>query len=261
MRSPDVGMAQLRAATNTRPDGDRLVPIRLDLEDRGSIGAAAAAILDAVGPPDALVHNAGVAGVGAVEELPAAVYDRILATNFLGPVLLTKAVLPAMRRAGCGRIVVVSSQGAVRGMAGISAYSAAKGALERWAEALAPEVAPFGLGVTVLVTGTFRTDILSSTETFTDDDSVYAPMHQALLAMEPRVLRLAGNPTRFAAAMAKAVDDTAPFVRRAVGADAHVMIAASKVLPGAVLQRLVVRALGLPKPGSRRDVSGLSRPG
>ena len=78
-----------------------------------------------------------------------------------GPVALTKALLPSMRAAGRGRIVVLSSAGGIAGMPSISAYSAAKGALERWAEALAYEVAPFGLGVTILVVGMFKTDILT----------------------------------------------------------------------------------------------------
>jgi NAD(P)-dependent dehydrogenase (short-subunit alcohol dehydrogenase family) len=253
MRAPDAGMERLREVTGAAPDDARLLPVRLDLEDRSSIVSAGAAITDAVGSPDAVVHNAGVAAVGAVEETPASVYDQIFATNFFGPVLLTKELLPALRGAGRGRIVVVSSQGGVRGMPGISAYSAAKGALERWAEALAPEVAPFGLGVTVLVTGTFRTDILALTKTYADRDGPYARMHEALEAMEPRVLRLAGSPERFAAALARAVTDTAPFVRRGVGPDARAIIAASKLVPGALLQRLLVRTLSLPRPGTMRD--------
>ena len=73
-----------------------------------------------------------------------------------------------MRAAGRGRIVVVTSQGGIRGMATISAYAAAKAAVERWAESLAGEIAPFGLGVTVLVPGTFSTDILELTQNHTD---------------------------------------------------------------------------------------------
>ena len=61
-----------------------------------------------------------------------------------------------MRNAGRGRIIMVSSEGAIRGMPAIGAYSAAKGALERWAESLAQEISPFGLGVSVLVAGTFQ---------------------------------------------------------------------------------------------------------
>ena len=96
-----------------------------------------------------------------VEDMPFEVWEQLFRTNLFGPVRLTKALLPSMRAAGRGRIVVVSSQGGIRGMPSISAYSASKGALERWAEALAEEIAPFGLGVTILVSGTFKTDILT----------------------------------------------------------------------------------------------------
>ena len=77
------------------------------------------------------------------------VWEQIFTTNFFGPVQLTKRLLPGMRNAGRGRIIMVSSEGAIRGMPAIGAYSAAKGAIERWAEALSQEVAPFGLGVSV----------------------------------------------------------------------------------------------------------------
>ena len=165
MRSPDVGLERLRAATGAAADDPRLVGVRLDLDDPASIAAAAKAIEEAVGAPDALVHNAGIAAVGCVEDMPFEVWEQLFRTNLFGPVRLTKALLPSMRAAGRGRIVVVSSQGGIRGMPSISAYSASKGALERWAEALAEEVAPFGLGVTILVSGTFKTDILTEQTT------------------------------------------------------------------------------------------------
>jgi NAD(P)-dependent dehydrogenase (short-subunit alcohol dehydrogenase family) len=253
MRAPDAGMAQLQDAIGAPADDRRLVPIPLDLDDRASIASAAASIVDAVGAPDAIVHNAGVAVVGAVEEMPPAGYDQVFSTNFFGPVLLTQELLPVLRDAGRGRIVVVSSQGGQRGMPGISAYSAAKGALERWAEALATEVAPFGLGVTVLVAGTFRTDILELTKTYADRSGPYAPMHEALEAIQPRVLRMAREPERFAAAVAEAVVDTAPFVRRGVGPDAHAMIAGSRFVPTGLFLRMAGRALGLPQPGTLHD--------
>jgi NAD(P)-dependent dehydrogenase (short-subunit alcohol dehydrogenase family) len=177
MRSPDLGLQRLRAASGAAADDPRLVAVRLDLDDPASIAAAAEAVSEAVGAPDALVHNAGVAAVGCAEEMPASVWSQIFSTNVFGPVRLTHELLPAMRAAGRGRIVVVSSQGGVRGMPAISAYSAAKGALERWAEALSHEVAPFGIGVTILVAGTFKTDILELTETYADPDGPYAAHH------------------------------------------------------------------------------------
>jgi NAD(P)-dependent dehydrogenase (short-subunit alcohol dehydrogenase family) len=264
MRSPEEGLVRLREATRSEPDDPRLVGIRLDVDDPASIADASVAILDAVGAPDGLVHNAGVAAVGTLEEMPMSVWQQIFSTNFFGPVQLTKALLPAMRAAGRGRIVMVSSAGAVRGMPAIGAYSAAKGALERWAESLSQEVAPFGVGVTVLVAGTYNTDILTLTSTYADPNGPYAAHHDGLETSGRRFLRFAGSPDRFAPAVAKALDEDRPFARHAVGTDARLLLLGSRFLPASLLQRIVVRALGIPRPGTLRgdprDVSTVTAP-
>jgi NAD(P)-dependent dehydrogenase (short-subunit alcohol dehydrogenase family) len=252
MRSPDEGLERLQVLTGASHDDPRLVGIRLDLDDEASITAAAGVILDAVGAPDGLVHNAGVAGVGCLEELPMSAWEQIFSTNFFGPVRLTKELLPAMRIAGRGRIVMVSSQGAIRGMPAIGAYSAAKGALERWAESLSQEVAPFGLGVTVLVAGTFKTEILELTQTYADPDGPYAAHHAGLERAGRRFLRFARPPERFARAVAKALRDDRSFARQAVGVDARLLLLGNRLLPTRVLQRITGRAVGLPRPGALR---------
>ena len=252
VRSPDAALERLRSASGAAAGDPRLVAVRLDLDEPASIVAAARAIDEAVGAPDALVHNAGVAAVGCVEEMPANVYAQIFSTNFFGPVRLTQELLPGMRAAGRGRIVVVSSQGGVRGMPAISAYSAAKGALERWAEALSHEVAPFGIGVTILVAGTFRTDILELTQTYADPDGPYAAHHAGLDRISPRILRSASSPERFAPALARALTDRAPFARHAVGLDARMMVLGSRLMPAGLFQRVVGLVTGLPKPGALR---------
>lgn len=253
MRSPDVGLERLRAATGATTDDRRLVGVRLDLAEPASIGAAAKAIEDAVGAPDVLVHNAGIAAVGCLEDMPTSVFEQILSTNLLGPIALTKALLPAMRITGRGRIVVVSSQGGSRGMPSISAYSASKGALERWAEALAEEIAPFGLGVTILVCGTFDTDILTEqTPDYGDYGGPYAGHYAGIRRMGDFVLPLAGPPERFARVLARAVDERSPFARYAVGFDARLLLLGTRFLPGRVLHHLIRLAMSLPRHGSLR---------
>jgi NAD(P)-dependent dehydrogenase (short-subunit alcohol dehydrogenase family) len=254
MRQPEAGLERLRGATGASADDPRLLGVRLDLADSSSIVAAAKAIEDAVGAPDVLVHNAGVASVGCVEELPDEAWERVFATNLFGPVALTKALLPSLRAAGRGRIVVVSSQGGTRGLPTISAYSASKGALERWAESLAQEVAPFGLGVTILVTGTFRTEIL--TEEITPDhgnyEGPYAHHYVAARSLEPLVLRVARPPERFARALARAIDERAPFAKHAVGPDALGLVLGNRLLPSRLLHHLIRMAMRLPRTGSLR---------
>jgi NAD(P)-dependent dehydrogenase (short-subunit alcohol dehydrogenase family) len=254
MRTPDAGLERLRATTGAAADDPRLLGVRLDLEDATSIAAAGKAIEQSIGAPDVLVHNAGIAAVGSVEDLPTEVWHRIFATNLFGAVALTRALLPSMRAAGRGRIVFVSSQGGTRGMPTIGAYSASKGALERWAESLAQEIAPFGLGVTILVTGTFRTDILTEQTTADHGNYAgpYARHYAAARGMEDFVLRMARPPERFARALAKAVDERAPFAKHAVGPDAVLLALGNRVLPGWLLHRLVRLAMRLPRPGSLR---------
>jgi NAD(P)-dependent dehydrogenase (short-subunit alcohol dehydrogenase family) len=253
MRNPERDLAGLCADAGARDGDPRLIPVRLDLDDETSVADAAAQILDRVGPPDGVVHNAGIAGVGSLEEMPLDAWTQIVSTNLFGPVRLTRALLPAMRAAGKGRIVLISSQGAVRGMPAIGAYSAAKGALERWGEALAHEVAPFGLGVSIIVTGTFKTDILELTTTWEDTRGPYAPMHLALRRTGDRIMRIARAPRTFAPTVEKALADTAPLRRRAVGLDAHLLVLGNRLLPARLLHRLTAKGIGIPAPGSLRD--------
>lgn len=255
MRSPAAALQRVRLAAGAPASDQRLRAVPLDLDDPTSIALAAEAIQEMVGSPHGLVHNAGIASVGCLEEMPMRVWEQIFSTNFFGPVRLTKHLLPSMRAAGRGRIVMVSSQGAVRGMPAIGAYSAAKAALERWAESLAQETAPFGLGVTVLVAGAHKTDILELTETFADRDGPYVRHHAGLERSGKRFLRFAAKPERFAPAVAAALEDDRSFVRRGVGFDARLLLFGNRVLPARLLQAVIGRVLGLPRPDQLRHDS------
>lgn len=256
MRSPEAGLERLRATTGASADDPRLLGVRLDLGDPTSIAAAAKEIEQAIGAPDALVHNAGIAAAGCVEDVAIGVWERLFATNLFGPVALTQALLPSMRAAGRGRIVVVSSQGGIRGIPGISAYSASKGALERWAESLAGEIAPFGLGVTTLVSGTFKTDILTDRSAdHRDHDGPYAPHYAGIDRTGDFVVNLAGRPERFVRALARALDERAPFARHGVGADAKMMLVMNRLLPVRLLHQVIRLVMRLPRRGALRRTS------
>jgi NAD(P)-dependent dehydrogenase (short-subunit alcohol dehydrogenase family) len=257
MRSPDVGLGRLREATGALPDDPRLIGVQLDLADRASIDAAAKSIESAVGAPHAVVHNAGIMAAGCVEEMDIDVWQELFNTNLFGPVALTKALLPSMRAAGRGRIVVISSEGGVRGMPTIAAYSAVKGASERWAEAMAGEVAPFGLGVTILVAGTFDTDILTDAgvQDYRGLDGPYGPINTNIDRRGRLAIRIAGTPERFARGLAKALDDTAPLTRHAIGPDAHMLLISNRFLPNRLVQQVTRVAMGIPRFGSLRSDS------
>ncbi|GBE67454.1 putative short-chain dehydrogenase/reductase [Mycobacterium sp. MFM001] len=252
MRTPDVGLPLLREATGAVDD--RLIGVQLDLLDSASITAAAKAIEEAVGAPYALVHNAGISAAGMVEETDMASWQRLFATSVLGPVALTQALLPAMRVAGEGRIVLVSSAAGVRGQPATAPYSAAKGALERWGESMACEIAPFGLGVTVLVAGTYDTEIITDAGTTDDRDLAgpYARLHHTMNTRGRFAMRLARPPERFSDGLLKALDDRAPFRRRGVGPDASMLLALNRILPSSGMHHLSRIVLGIPRQGSMR---------
>jgi NAD(P)-dependent dehydrogenase (short-subunit alcohol dehydrogenase family) len=260
MRTPEPAMERLRGATGAREDDPRLIGVALDLTDSASVAAAAKVIEEAVGAPYALVHNAGISAAGMTEETPISLWETMFQTTIFGPVVLTNALLPAMRDAGRGRIVVISSAGGVRGMPATAPYSAAKGALERWAESLAGEIAPFGVGVTIVVTGTYDTDIITDAGTTDcrDFDGPYARHHTTMDRRGRLAMKYAArSPERFAAGLAKALDGTAPFVRRPVGPDARMLLTINRILPSAALHQMTRLMMGLPRFGALRG--GASR--
>jgi NAD(P)-dependent dehydrogenase (short-subunit alcohol dehydrogenase family) len=255
MRTPDLGIPLLRQATGAGEDDDRLIGVQLDLTDAASIAAAAKAIEEAVGAPYALVHNAGISAAGMVEEADIALWQRMFATSVLGPVALTQALLPSMRAAGEGRIVLVSSAAGVRGQPATAPYSAAKGALERWGESMACEIAPFGLGVTVLVAGTYDTEIITDAGT-TDNrnfEGPYARLHNTMNTRGRFAMKLARPPERFTDGLLKALDDRGPFRRRGVGPDASMLLVSNRILPASGMHHMSRIVLGIPRQGSMRD--------
>lgn len=255
MRSPDKGMPLLRAATGASEDDDRLIGVQLDLMDNASISAAAKVIEERVGAPYALVHNAGISAAGMVEEADIDLWQRMFATHVMGPVMLTKALLPAMRKAGEGRIVLVCSSAGVRGQPGTAPYSASKGAMERWGESLAAEIAPFGLGVTVLISGTYDTDIITDAGTTDDRDfgGPYARLHQTMNSRGRYAMKFARPAERFTDGLAKALTDRGPFARHGVGPDASMLLVSNRLLPAPGMHHMSRLVLGIPKQGSMRD--------
>jgi NAD(P)-dependent dehydrogenase (short-subunit alcohol dehydrogenase family) len=254
MRTPDRGLPLLREAAGAKPDDDRLIGVQLDLLDGASVSAAAKAIEEAVGAPFALVHNAGISAAGMVEETDMALWQKMYATSVLGPVALTQGLLPSMRAAGEGRIVLVSSAAGVRGQPATAPYSAAKGALERWGESMACEIAPFGLGVTVLVAGTYDTDIITDAGT-TDDRNFagpYARLHSTMNSRGRFAVSFARAPERFAGGVVEALADTVPFRRRGVGPDAAMLLLLNRIMPASGMHHLSRIVLGIPRQGSMR---------
>ncbi|MGW4637223.1 oxidoreductase [Sphaerisporangium sp. NPDC004334] len=137
----------------------RAAALRLDVTDPARVAAVVAEVILWYGRVDVLVNNAGRSQIGAVEETTDEELRDLMELHLFGPVALVRAVLPHMRRQGSGAIVQMSSMGGQLSFAGFGAYSATKCALEGLSEALAEEVAPFGVKVLIVEPGAFRTGL------------------------------------------------------------------------------------------------------
>jgi len=214
-------------ATARRPEalaeleGDEALVLQLDVTREEAIQPALDAALERFGRIDVLVNNAGIGFVGALEEMTLDDLRRAMETMFFGPAALTQAVLPRMRAQASGTIVQISSQGGRMAGPGVSAYCAAKFALEGLSEAVAGEVAPFGVRVLIVEPGNFRTGLLGSSLHTATPMEAYATtvgVTRSYFASEDG--RQLGDPAKAAAAIVAALDADEPPLRLVLGADA-----------------------------------------
>lgn len=154
--------------------------LQLDVRDRSRVRAVVSEAVGCFGRIDVAVNNAGHGLVGAVEELAEHEVRDVLDTNLLGAMWVTQAVLPHLRAQGSGHVVQVSTTGAVGSMPTFAAYNASKWALEGFSEALAAEVAPFGIRVTIAELGGFGTDWAGASMRFAAPDPVYDDLRTGL---------------------------------------------------------------------------------
>jgi NAD(P)-dependent dehydrogenase (short-subunit alcohol dehydrogenase family) len=157
-----VAAGRHRAAVSDRlgPDSDRLLAVELDVNNERQAQSAVDAAVARFGTIDVLVNNAGYGHLGLFEETSVEDVDAQFGTNLFGVFSVTRVVLPVMRAARKGRIFNISSLAGMRGAAFGSLYCSSKFALEGFSESLAQELAPFGITVTIVEPGPFRTDFL-----------------------------------------------------------------------------------------------------
>lgn len=156
-------------ATGRRPaevsatlgNSDRLLVTALDVTSPTDAEAAVGATMERFGRIDVLVNSAGASFKGFFEEMSPSQVDQQLAVNLVGPMTLTRAVLPVMRAQRGGHLVAISSGAGLLGFEYSSVYAASKAGLEGWMGALAQEVAPFGIHTTIVNPGFFRTGLAS----------------------------------------------------------------------------------------------------
>jgi NAD(P)-dependent dehydrogenase (short-subunit alcohol dehydrogenase family) len=156
-------------ATGRRPDEvrnalgetDDVLAVRLDVTRVDDADAAVASAVERFGRIDVLVNSAGASFKGYFEEMSSAQVEQQLATNLIGPMNVTRAVLPVMRRQRSGHLVAISSGAGLVPFEYSSVYAASKAGLEGWMGALEQEVAPFGIRTTIVNPGFFRTGLAS----------------------------------------------------------------------------------------------------
>lgn len=194
---------------------------------------------------DVLVNNAGFAQGGFCEELSMDAYREQFETNFFGVVALTKAVLPAMRAQGAGKIINMSSISGKIGFPGLSAYTASKHALEGFSESLRLELIPFGIDVVLIEPGSYKTNIWSSIETVKiKDQSPYESSMQAILNEVKSGESGYGDPIEVARLIAGIAEEKqGSEFRFPIGKGVARTIFLKNVLPWKAIEKMVVKKL------------------
>jgi NAD(P)-dependent dehydrogenase (short-subunit alcohol dehydrogenase family) len=203
-------------------DGERLLPVQLDVTVAAQRDAAVAAVIDRFGRIDVLVNNAGRTQVGAVEETTDEELRALFELHFFAPAALTRAVLPHMRAQGGGAIVQMSSVGGQVTAPGFSAYCATKFALEGLTETLQEEVAGFGIRTLIVEPGAFRTGLFRPDAAY---ESTPMPEYADTVGPTRDYLhdgheKQPGDPDKAARAILAALDSPDPPLRLVLGADA-----------------------------------------
>ncbi|WP_175912302.1 SDR family NAD(P)-dependent oxidoreductase [Burkholderia sp. BCC1640] len=196
---------------------------QLDIRNAAQAEAAVEAAVTRFGRIDVLVNNAGYGQFGPFEEIEPEAIERQFATNVFGTFNVTRAVLPLMRRQRAGHVINMSSNGGFKGVRGASMYSATKFAIEGFSEALAQEIADFGLKLTIVEPGAFRTDFLDDrslkrgTRALNDYDDFRA---KANAVFEARNHNQVGDPDKLGLALVQIANEAEPPLRFVAGADA-----------------------------------------
>jgi NAD(P)-dependent dehydrogenase (short-subunit alcohol dehydrogenase family) len=232
----DIAKAALAAgnavvATGRNPDAvaeavgraDGLLALELDVTSHADAEAAVQAAVDRFGRIDVLVNNAANNNAGFFEELTREQMERQLTTTLVGPMNVTRAVLPVMRRQRSGHVITISSSAGLTGYEFGTAYAASKFGIEGWMESLRPEVAPFGIHTTIVNPGFVRTELLSPQSTTYAESAIddYAERRTALVAAWTAVNgQQSGDPAKLAQALVTVAGEEPPRRRFFAGADA-----------------------------------------
>jgi len=218
--------------------GDRVRTVKLDVTSPADAEKALAAAKEVFGRIDVVVNNAGFGFIGAFEEMTADEFKGQIDTNFWGVVNVTRAALPVLREQGYGHIIQVTSIGGRLSVPGLSGYHAAKFAVEGLSEALAQEIKPLGLKLTIVEPGGFRTDWAGASMAFAKPMKAYAPVMDAIRGfMGQHAGHEAGDPRKAGHALVELVEMDQPPLRLPLGKDAIAYLRNSYTTSSDELQR------------------------
>jgi len=198
--------------------GDAILPIELDVTDKAAATAAVVRANDHFGRLDVVVNNAGFGHFGFIEEITEDEARAQMETNLFGALWVTQAALPVLRAQGSGHIIQVSSIGGISAFPLVGIYHASKWALEGFSQALAQEVAGFGIFVTLVEPGGFSTDWSGSSSKRSEPLADYAQLHEAVDAARKQRAAAPGDPVATRSAILKVVDADRPPLRIFFGA-------------------------------------------
>ncbi len=193
--------------------GDAILPIGLDVTDRAADFGAIAQAHEKFGRLDVVVNNAGYGHFGFIEELTEEEARNQLETNLFGALWITQAALPFLRDQGSGHIIQVSSIGGISAFPLVGIYHASKWALEGFTQALAQEVAGFGIHVTLVEPGGFSTDWAGSSSKASAPLPAYEQLHATVAEQRKTRVGTPGDPSASAAAILRIVDSAEPPLR------------------------------------------------
>ena len=193
--------------------GDAILPIQLDVTDRAADFAAVKQAHEHFGRLDVVVNNAGYGQFGFIEELSEQDARDQIETNVFGALWVTQAALPYLREQRGGHIIQVSSIGGIVAFPNVGIYHASKWALEGFSQALAQEIAPFGVHVTLIEPAGFDTDWSGSSSRRAEELPAYADVHAATEEVRKTRWAAPGDPKASAAAVLRVVDADEPPLR------------------------------------------------
>ncbi|HTE26663.1 SDR family NAD(P)-dependent oxidoreductase [Flavitalea sp.] len=205
----------------------QILPLALDVTDYEMVHQAVEQSIKHFGRIDVLVNNAGFGIIGAAEAYSDEQVHSQLDTNLYAPIVITRAVLPHMRRQGAGRIMQISSIGGRVGNPGLTMYQAAKFGLSGFTEALAKEVAPLGIYVTSIEPGGFRTDWAGASMTYAKEIEGYEMVKQRTDFFKSGDFVPVGDPEKAAQVMIALAVNPAPPVHLVLGSEAIGMLKAA----------------------------------